>query len=99
MTDYDPASRPSRAAWKNRYGMQDHAARQVSDLERREKILQDYRDQLGADCGHGLRKRVVGQSGDGHYWGGLACPVDNPGCGIKFVSGAQIFQEWKAGQP
>jgi hypothetical protein len=98
MSDFDPASRPSRAAWKDRYGMQDYLARQESARERRARLLENYRESLAAECGHGPRRRVIGQSGT-DWWAGLACPLDIPNCGVNLVSPEQVYREWKDSQP
>lgn len=91
MGDYE---RPSRAAWKGRAGMQDWLARQETARERREQLRKEYREQLTADCAHGPRQRVIGQSG-GQFWAGLECPAGNANCGVKFLEPAQVYQEWR----
>jgi hypothetical protein len=94
LSDYDPASRPSRAAWKDRYGA--YLDQQRARREQADQIRRDYREILGADCVHGSRKRVIGQSGD-RFWAGLECPKSDARCGVNFLSPEHVYHQWRDG--
>ena len=55
----------------------------------------EYQEALKADCVHGPRMRFTAQSG-GSWAAGLKCPAGSPNCGIKWLSAAQVYQEWAA---
>jgi hypothetical protein len=98
VTDYDSATRPSRAAWRDRADFRRWTERENANKERRDEIREEYRAQLGTECAHGARRRVIGEQG-GEWWAGLACPEGKPNCGIKFLAPSQVYQEWKDSQP
>jgi hypothetical protein len=55
----------------------------------------EYRKILKADCPHGPRVRITASSA-GSWAAGLKCPAGSPNCGIKWLSAAQVYQEWAA---
>jgi hypothetical protein len=60
----------------------------------REARRREYREALKADCPHGPRVRITASSG-GSWAAGLKCPAGNAGCGIKWLSAAQVYAEWR----
>jgi hypothetical protein len=95
VADYDPATRPSRGAWRDRYGA--YLERERATRERLDRARQAYRDQLQADCAHGPRVRKIGEQ-DGRPFAMLVCPLGNAGCGIAYPNVDMVFRQWRDGQ-
>jgi hypothetical protein len=68
MTDQidDNTDTEDKPRWRAYRGTPEWEAQEAELQARRERAIQEYRDALKADCPHGPRKRVVGQSGN-HY--------------------------------
>jgi hypothetical protein len=93
--DYDPAQRPSRGAWRDRYGAEDYLTRDAERRERQQQIIQQYRERSRAGCSHG-RTRRIGNNGRA-LWAGLECKAGK--CGMIYLSAVEIFQQWRDSQP
>ena len=91
MDDYDPALRPSRAAWKDWHGA--YLDRGQAAREQREQDLNDYQQAALSSCPHG-RVRVTGLNGR-QLWAGLQCREGK--CPIAYMTMAQVYQDWQAG--
>lgn len=93
MSDWEPAPRQSRGAWRDRYGAQQYLEREQSRREQRDQALREYRQD---NCHHG-RVRKVGMN-DLSSWAGLECREGK--CPVLYLSAAEVFRQWRdEGQP